>query len=177
MYYVGFSSCTILASLILFQGIYDSSVSNTISLVCGFVITFLGVHLLNISRSPEPPLPPTHSALEAGVMNPRLSLQGRMSMDGWGAPAGVGSPLHMNNFSGHPRRTSRGSRGSVLFNAYEDELPPGSANLERLPEEEDDDEADERTRLRSVETGNPRAHRGSPRPSPQLSRSPSYRGD
>jgi len=175
MYYVGFSSCTILASLILFQGFYNSSNSNTLSLLCGFVITFLGVHLLNLSRAAEPPLPPSHSALEAGVMNPRLSLQGRMSMDGWGAPAGVGTPVQLHGF-GHAQRSSRGSRSSILFSAYEDELPAANGNLDRLPEEDED--ADERTHLRSAEPRDGRQHRASPRGTPtQVSRSNSFRGD
>jgi magnesium transporter len=179
MYYVGFSSCTILASLILFQGFYDTTGPNTVSLFVGFIVIFLGVHLLEHSRSPEVAHPNQHSALESGLMNPRLSIGGRMSLDGWSPVSPAGNvPLHGvggRAANGHGRRTSRGSRGQVLFNAFEDELPPASANLGRLPEEDDDDDddddADERTRLRSKP---PTPSARSPRPSPGMQRGNSF---
>ncbi|TFY59110.1 hypothetical protein EVJ58_g5988 [Rhodofomes roseus] len=75
MYYVGFSTATIVASVILFQGFNTDDPANSISLLAGFITTFLGVHLLEISRKPES-LPTVanghgHSALESGIMNPR----------------------------------------------------------------------------------------------------------
>jgi hypothetical protein len=171
MYYVGFSTCTILASLILFQGFYDTGGSQTASLFVGFSVIFLGVHLLEHSRGPELPLPGGHSALDAGLMQPRLSISGRASMDGWppGSPTAValGARAHARRGSG-----ARGSRdGRVLFNAFEDELPPANASLARLPEEEDEDEesddenATERTALRL----NGMAPRGPPARSPRTS--------
>ncbi|KAI0673732.1 DUF803-domain-containing protein [Trametes maxima] len=54
MYYVGFSTATIVASIILFQGINTDDPANSLSLLAGFITTFLGVHLLELSRSPEP---------------------------------------------------------------------------------------------------------------------------
>ena len=84
MYYVGFSTATIVASVILFQGFNTDDPANSISLLAGFITTFLGVHLLEISRKPDPTAAgPGHSALETGLMNPRLSIHGRMSIDGW----------------------------------------------------------------------------------------------
>ncbi|CDO73045.1 hypothetical protein BN946_scf185007.g99 [Trametes cinnabarina] len=53
MYYVGFSTATIVASIILFQGINTDDPANTLSLLAGFITTFLGVHLLELSRSPD----------------------------------------------------------------------------------------------------------------------------
>ncbi|KAI9057775.1 DUF803-domain-containing protein [Trametes sanguinea] len=53
MYYVGFSTATIVASIILFQGINTDDPANSLSLLAGFITTFLGVHLLELSRSPE----------------------------------------------------------------------------------------------------------------------------
>ncbi|KAF4616393.1 hypothetical protein D9613_008679 [Agrocybe pediades] len=82
LYYVGFSSCTVVASLILFQGFNPDDVYNTFLLLTGFIMTFLGVDLLYHSRTSELPLDHldgqahTHSTLEGGLMNPRLSLQG-----------------------------------------------------------------------------------------------------
>jgi hypothetical protein len=170
MYYVGFSTMTLVASLILFQGLNTSDASGTLSLLAGFVTTFLGVHLLNLSRAPEPPGGHHGGALEAGLMNLRLSLQGRASMDGWGGAPPPAVPAA----NGHARRGSRGgSRGSVIFNAYEDELPPGgqAVGLARLEEgSEEDDEADEMTTLRSpaarVREREERRVRTSPRGSP-----------
>jgi hypothetical protein len=179
MYYVGFSSCTILASLILFQGFYDTSTPDTVSLFVGFIIIFLGVHLLEHSRTPEP-LPVGHTALETGLMNPRLSIGGRASLDGW-SPVSPGPgqvPLRS-----HARRSSRGSRGQVLFNAFEDELPPASASLGRLPEatdedeDDDEDEATENTRLRGKHAPPAPPPGRLPRPSSGVGAPPIRRGN
>ncbi|KAH9000960.1 DUF803-domain-containing protein [Lactarius hatsudake] len=154
LYYVCFSTATIVASLILFQGINTDNPVNTISLLVGFVIIFIGMHLLELSRKPTVS---GHNALENGVLNPRLSLQGRSSVDGWAAA--VSSPGV--NF-GHARRSSR-----ALFDAFED-VPNGSAHalgLHSLREDDaEDDEleaATERTRLRAEERRS-RSHSGSP---------------
>ncbi|KII91293.1 hypothetical protein PLICRDRAFT_51462 [Plicaturopsis crispa FD-325 SS-3] len=149
MYYVGFSSCTILASLILFQGFNTTDGTNTVSLIAGFVVTFMGVHLLNLSRAPDPKdTAEGHSALESGLMNPRLSLQGRMSLDGWHDSARPDGAPHS---AGHGRRSSLyRAQSSTLFNAFEEEEPRDSLALEQLREEDDEDEADERTHLRST---------------------------
>ncbi|KAF8804661.1 DUF803-domain-containing protein [Phlegmacium glaucopus] len=144
MYYVGFSSATIVASLILFQGFNTTDTTNIMSLIAGFLVTFLGVHLLNLSRVSDPPLDHpngnahSHSALAGGLMNPRLSLQGRMSIDGWNgnAPDG-GIDVHMDGVGGsrgrHGRQSSLyQSQTTTLFNAFEESdgdpamLPPPS---------------------------------------------------
>jgi hypothetical protein len=140
MYYVGFSSATIVASLILFQGFNTTDGTNTLSLLCGFVVTFLGVHLLNLSRKADGD---HHSALESGIMNPRLSLQGRMSIDGWNGVAGT--PLGAHHLHGQQNSLGR-THGTTIFD--EDEV--NGMALSELPEvdEEDFDDADERTRLR-----------------------------
>ncbi|RDX51194.1 DUF803-domain-containing protein [Lentinus brumalis] len=52
MYYVGFSTATIVASIILFQGLNTDDPANSISLLAGFITTFLGVHLLELARTP-----------------------------------------------------------------------------------------------------------------------------
>ncbi|KAI0316093.1 magnesium transporter NIPA-domain-containing protein [Amylostereum chailletii] len=156
MYYVCFSTATIVASLILFQGFNTDNPTNTVSLLIGFVVTFLGIHLLELSRKPEAlsAAANAHGPLEGGLMNPRLSLQGRPSLDGWGAPP---SPAP----NGHARRGSRTplyrAQTATLFNAFEDEDADGHAEtvgLRRLSEEGEDDEleaATERTRLRAEE--------------------------
>ncbi|OBA21256.1 hypothetical protein METBIDRAFT_178664 [Metschnikowia bicuspidata var. bicuspidata NRRL YB-4993] len=55
LYYVTFTTCTLAASFVLFQGFNTTSAINIISLLIGFLIIFSGVYLLNISRkTPEP---------------------------------------------------------------------------------------------------------------------------
>nr|VWP00271.1 C3H1-type domain-containing protein [Ganoderma boninense] len=163
MYYVGFSTATIVASVILFQGFNTDDPANSISLLAGFITTFLGVHLLEISRKPDPSSIPgghPHSALEAGLMNPRLSIHGRMSIDGWSGAAGtpIGStmptPWSAGPASGHGRRSSLyRHQTQTLFQAFEedeDERGADGLGLDTLREVEDDElEADERTALRS----------------------------
>ncbi|KIJ22786.1 hypothetical protein M422DRAFT_217752 [Sphaerobolus stellatus SS14] len=150
MYYVCFSTATIVASLILFQGFNTTSGSTTFSLLCGFIVTFLGVHLLNLSRndSDDSSLDSSPHALEnGGIMDPRLSASRLSSEGGWPAsPHAIG----LNGVPGHVRRGSRGSirggsiGGTTLFDA-EVGLP-----LERLREEEEesvDEDATEMSRL------------------------------
>jgi hypothetical protein len=160
MYYVGFSSCTIVASLILFQGFNTTDGTNTVSLLAGFAVTFLGVHLLNLSRKPEPALGENgHSALDTGLLHPRISLQGRMSVDGWN---GVADPRGDGTLLGHGRRSSLyRAQSTTLFNAFEEE-GPNSVALDELGEEDEDEEADERTRLHHSRPLPSRSHTGSP---------------
>jgi len=150
-------TATIVASLILFQGINTDNPINTISLLVGFVVIFIGMHLLELSRKPAVT---GHNALEHGILNPRLSLQGRASIDGWPAASTVTSSpgLHF----GHAHHTSR----TALFDVLED-APNGSAHavgLQSLHEDVEDDEleaATERTRLRAEERRS-RSHTASP---------------
>jgi len=86
LYYVLFTTFTLIASAIMFQGFNTTSAANTISLICGFLVIFSGVYLLNLSR--EDPdgksslanrfgdAPPTDGI--AGYQT-RLSLQARRS--------------------------------------------------------------------------------------------------
>jgi len=108
----------------------------------------MGVHLLNISRQREPALG-EHSTLEGGLMNPRLSLQGRMSLDGWNNPDTRIGPAPSPR--GHGRRSSLyRNQTSTLFNAFDEHEDPEAVGLQQLREEDesdDEDHADERTRL------------------------------
>ena len=150
-----------MASLILFQGFNTTDGTNTLSLLCGFIVTFLGVHLLNLSRKSDGE---HHSALESGIINPRLSLQGRMSIDGWNGVAGTPIGAHHR----HGRQNgSAPPHGAVLFDGDETD---GMA-LSELPEadEDDFDDADERTRLRNPQDTRrigSRSHSHSPSLSP-----------
>ncbi|KAH9959448.1 magnesium transporter NIPA-domain-containing protein [Russula dissimulans] len=173
LYYVCFSTATIIASLILFQGLNTDNPVNTVSLLVGFIIIFIGMHLLELSRKPAST---GHTALEHGIHNPRLSFQGsRASLDtgSWPSAAAAASPGL--NF-GHARRSSAayGAHGyghghghghAMLFDAFDD-VPNGSAHgLQSLREDAEDDEleaATERTRLRAEADRRARSHSGSP---------------
>ncbi|KAI9886851.1 MAG: hypothetical protein M1823_001350 [Watsoniomyces obsoletus] len=50
LYYVTFTTSTLVASFMLFKGFNTTDAVNTISLLCGFLVIFAGVHLLNLSR-------------------------------------------------------------------------------------------------------------------------------
>lgn len=50
IYYVTFTTATLIASFVLFRGFNTNNTVNTISLLCGFLIIFTGVYLLNLSR-------------------------------------------------------------------------------------------------------------------------------
>ena len=90
LYYVTFTTATLCASFILFKGFNTSDAVNTLSLLCGFLIIFTGVYLLNLSRgdpnghhlmngkAPEENGIPTDGL--AGFST-RRSMQGRRSMD------------------------------------------------------------------------------------------------
>ncbi|KAJ7199251.1 magnesium transporter NIPA-domain-containing protein [Mycena pura] len=154
MYYVGFCSATIVASLILFEGFNTTNATNTLSLLCGFIVTFTGVHILNLSMLEE-----AADAIEDGRGG--VALEGRLSIDGWhgvrrdSLSLGLGMPS--------PRHTRRGSlyrnQPGVLFGVFDAEEDADGGEmlgLSRLREEEDED-ADERTALRTPAARSPGA--------------------
>lgn len=51
LYYVTFTTATLCASFILFKGFNTTNAVNTLSLLCGFLVIFTGVYLLNLSRA------------------------------------------------------------------------------------------------------------------------------
>ncbi|KAG7441334.1 DUF803-domain-containing protein [Guyanagaster necrorhizus] len=154
MYYVGFSSSTIVASLILFQGFNTTDATNTISLISGFIVIFLGVHLLNLSRNQGPSVELTgYSASEDAPGH-----LGRLSIDGW-----HGIVTGPEGIIPRPGQRSR-NQTTTLFDAFDDGHAAEHVGLERLREEdetEDDDDddgaIDERTRLRSQSKHSSRA--------------------
>jgi magnesium transporter len=83
LYYVTFTTATLCASFILFQGFNTTDAVNTISLLCGFLVIFSGVYLLNLSRGD----PDGHKLLngkipdEDGIpTDPMANFQTRRSM-------------------------------------------------------------------------------------------------
>ena len=141
IYYVFFTTSTILASVLLFQG-FNTSTAPAVSLLGGFVVIFTGVYLLNLNRMIDPVTQQPRMSLVTGEGTSRHSEQrerlldqqramssfanGRTSLSG---PAARSATVYK-----HGRRSSAGS--SVLFNAYENEEAFG---LTRLDEDEDDD--------------------------------------
>ncbi|KAE9390308.1 DUF803-domain-containing protein [Gymnopus androsaceus JB14] len=143
MYYVGFTSATIVASLIMFQGFNTDNTTGAVSLLCGFTVTFLGVHILDLSRSAndDASVQPPRSAVpgEGGFFMPRQSLGDRTSLDGW------------DGRISHHRRTSSAN----LFDIDGGGFQSSQSNNEQVPlyglreEDEWEEDADERTRLAS----------------------------
>ncbi|KAJ6528412.1 magnesium transporter NIPA-domain-containing protein [Mycena capillaripes] len=146
MYYVGFCTATIVASLILFKGFNTTDASNTVSLLCGFIVTFLGVHILNLAMLEE-------SAAQA-------ELEGAVVLEGGLSPVG----------RGHARRGSLNGLRTPLFGAFAIGEPgiygEGNVRLHQLLEEDEDHDADERTAMFGSRTSPVPSHniRISPRP-------------
>lgn len=51
MYYVGFTTCTLSASIIFYQGLNTSNWTDIISMMCGFLLNFAGISLLTLSKT------------------------------------------------------------------------------------------------------------------------------
>ncbi|KAJ5963992.1 uncharacterized protein N7479_003868 [Penicillium vulpinum] len=51
MYYVGFTTCTLSASIIFYQGLNTSNWTSIISMICGFLLNFTGISLLTLSKT------------------------------------------------------------------------------------------------------------------------------
>lgn len=51
LYYVTFTTATLSASFILFSGFNTTDIVSILTLLCGFLVTFTGVYLLNLSRN------------------------------------------------------------------------------------------------------------------------------
>lgn len=133
LYYVTFTTATLCASFILFQGFNTTDAVNTISLLSGFLVIFTGVYLLNLSRgdpnghrlsdgSDEDAIPTDGIA----SLQTRRSMQTRRSVDAHrvsSASAGFGS---------------RGDREG-LIHSYDEET--GGFGLTDLTEDSDEDGA------------------------------------
>ncbi|KAK9356303.1 magnesium transporter NIPA-domain-containing protein [Lipomyces doorenjongii] len=130
IYYVSFTTCTLIASAILFHGFNTTSLVNTLSLLCGFLIIFSGVYLLNISRSD-----PNGRSFQAGrtmdsipMENGIASIQTRRSIQ-----------LPRNSFGIH-RRSSSLRQEARLIGEYEEQgLGLTRLDEENGPEEEEND--------------------------------------
>lgn len=144
LYYVSFTTFTLLASFLMFRGFNTSDAVNTISLLCGFLVTFSGVYLLNLSR--EDPDGRTlmggpgpfemHGEFEEGLPTDSMGM--------WGTRRSMQlrrSAEHGRVSGGHSRRHSWGSNSAGGRRSLGDReaLMDGFA-LGELAEEDDDEE-------------------------------------
>ncbi|KAA8910208.1 hypothetical protein TRICI_004226 [Trichomonascus ciferrii] len=143
LYYVSFTTFTLCASFILFKGFNTSNAVNTISLICGFLIIFAGVYLLNMSRG-DPDAEDGGKSLEGMPMdNTVAGLQTRRSIQ-----LGRGSIGSL----GHRRSESLRQHEARLANEYDEEL--GMSRLDGV--NEDDDEEDDEFAYNRRESGHER---------------------
>ena len=138
LYYVTFTTATLCASFILFRGFNTVDAVNTFSLLCGFLIIFAGVYLLNIARGD----PDGKKALNGKVVGnegiptdpvasvqTRRSLQARRSFD----PHRRSSSLTFS-LGPTPDRENQG-----LISGFDAENGAfGLTDLEEEPEDEED---------------------------------------
>ncbi|TQV92589.1 hypothetical protein V2A60_009061 [Cordyceps javanica] len=129
LYYVTFTTATLCASFILFSGFNTTDPINTISLLCGFLITFTGVYLLNLSRG-DPDgqkLAGGRTGYDATPTDMVSSFQTRRSMQA--------------RRSGDPSRHSVGSAHGDregLIRAYDEEEAAGFGLTDLTEESEDE---------------------------------------
>ncbi len=128
LYYVTFTTATLVASFILFRGFNTTDAVNTLSLLSGFLVIFTGVYLLNLSRGD----PDGHKMLNGHVadgvptdgltgLQTRRSMQTRRSVDAGRATIGSAG-------------FGRGERG-VLMHSFEE----SNVGLEDLTEDSEED--------------------------------------
>ena len=96
LYYVFFTTSVLCASFILFRGFNTTDHVNTVSLICGFLIIFTGVYLLNLSSDDPDGKRLLNGHIEDGIPTDGIaSIQTRRSMQ--------------SRRSVEPRRLSNGS--------------------------------------------------------------------
>lgn len=151
LYYVSFTTFTLVASFLMFKGFNTSDAVNTISLLCGFLVTFSGVYLLNLSR--EDPDGRTllgqagpselHGEFEEGIPTDAMAVWGtRRSMQ-----LRRSSAEHGRVSGGHSRRHSWGSASAGGRRSLGDrEALMDGFGLADLAEEENDEEFDDASR-------------------------------
>lgn len=128
LYYVTFTTSTLCASFILFAGFNTSDVANSVSLICGFLIIFTGVYLLNISRGDVRALIPSKTLEGMPMDNTIAGIQTRRSIQ-----------VARNSLMGHRRSASWRSHDARLINELEEE----SLGLTRFDEDRYDISDDE----------------------------------
>ncbi|KAI9726525.1 MAG: hypothetical protein M1828_001347 [Chrysothrix sp. TS-e1954] len=134
LYYVFFTTATILASLILFKGFNTTDAVNTLSLLCGFLVIFSGVYLLNLSRD-DPDGAKLLNKYEDGLPTDGLtSFQTRRSMHL--RRSSEATRLSSGSFSFPPRPGDQ----QRLMHSYESDGVRGAFGLSDLAEDSEDDD-------------------------------------
>ncbi|KAI1384525.1 DUF803-domain-containing protein [Hypoxylon trugodes] len=134
LYYVTFTTATLCASFILFSGFNTTDVVNTLSLLCGFLVTFTGVYLLNLSRrDPNGLNMLAGQSTDATGTDMISSLQTRLSMQ---ARRSTGSRISVGS-RGHSDREG-------LMRSYDLEQQVGEYGLNDLTEDSDDESSSRR---------------------------------
>lgn len=131
LYYVTFTTATLCASFILFQGFNTADPANSVSLVCGFLIIFTGVYLLNISRGDISKLVPSKTLDGMPMDNTIAGIQTRRSIQ-----------IQRNSLGHHRRSGSLRSHDARLINELDEEslgLTRFDDNLELGLESDDED--------------------------------------
>jgi hypothetical protein len=150
LYYVTFTTFTLCASFILFRGFNTSDPVNTISLLCGFLVIFSGVYLLNLSREDPDghtfagaPSPGLHHGFEDAIptdsltaFGTRRSMQARHSMDG-----SRGGHSRRVSWGSNTSRTSIGDRAALMDGFGLDDLAEDSEEEGRAKRGLGDEEA------------------------------------
>ena len=133
LYYVTFTTATLCASFILFRGFNTSDTVNTLSLVCGFLVTFTGVYLLNLSRSdPNGRKLGGYSAGDVIGTDAISTFQTRVSMQSRRSTTTATDPYRNSLSRDHGDRDG-------LMRAYDEETEAGFG-LTDLADDSDDDE-------------------------------------
>ncbi|OTA60866.1 DUF803-domain-containing protein [Hypoxylon sp. EC38] len=134
LYYVTFTTATLCASFILFGGFNTTDTINTLSLLCGFLVTFTGVYLLNLSRrDPNGTRALAGQSTDATGTDMISSLQTRLSMQ---ARRSTGSRMSIGS-RGHSDREG-------LMRAYDIEQAAGELGLNDLTEDSEDESTSRR---------------------------------
>lgn len=114
-----FTTAVLVASFILFQGFNTVDPVNTISLICGFMIIFLGVFLLDLSRKDPNAYRLANGDGDALPSDGLSALQTRYSMQSQRSLEPHRRSLSNGSFAFSPRG-ARGDR-EVLMHSYDAE--------------------------------------------------------
>ncbi|KAK1828443.1 hypothetical protein QBC39DRAFT_265000 [Podospora conica] len=143
LYYVTFTTATLCASFILFHGFNTTDVVSTLSLVSGFLVTFTGVYLLNLSRH-DPNGTKSLARRDGGDATGTdmiSSIQTRMSMEA------------RRSQGGH-RISGVGADREGLIRAYDEEEALGFGLTDLAEDETDDEQDDPRSPMIASHNGN-----------------------
>ena len=150
LYFVTFTTATLCASFILFRGFNTSDAVNTISLLCGFLVIFAGVYLLNLSRGDPDGHKLLNGKIEEGVPTDGMSgILTRRSMQA------SRSSEHARQSIGSVGFGTRGDREG-LIHAYDQEN--GGFGLTELTEDSEGEDVEQGKKLRN--TSSPRYSNG-----------------